>query len=117
MANYKDKLESDWLRAKVNVEHGDIIRIIDDTEDEKGNIILTVALVEDGELTKQKKFQLNRTNLKTVAKAYGFESEKWKNKDFQVSVYKARNPQTGELVDAILLSLPNMQPDTDVQDF
>ncbi len=117
MANYKDKLDSEWLKANVNIKHGDIIRIIDDTEDAEGNIVLTVGIVEDGELTKQKKFQLNRTNLKTVAKVYGFESEKWKNKDFQVSVYKARNPQTGELVDAILLSLPNMQPDTEIEGF
>ena len=117
MTNYKEKLDSDWLKAKVNVDHGDIIRIIDDMEDEKGNIILTVGVVQGGELTKQKKFQLNRTNLQTVAKAYGFESEKWKNKDFQVSVYKARNPQSGELVDSILLSLPNMQPDTEIEGF
>jgi hypothetical protein len=117
MANYKEKLESDWLKAKVNVEHGDTIRIIDDFEDEEGNVIINVGLLQDNEIIKQKKFRLNKTNLKTIIKAYGFESEKWKGKDFQVSVYKARNPQKDELVDAILLSLPNMQPDTDIEGF
>ena len=117
MANYKEKLDSKWLKANVNVSDGDKVRIIDDRENEEGAVVIQVGIVSGGEMVKQKEFQLNQTNLKMITDAYGFESEKWKGKEFLVNVYKARNPKTNSLVDAILLSLPNMAPETNVTDF
>jgi hypothetical protein len=106
MPNYKEKLDTVWLKAKVNIQDGDMIRILSDKEDDKGNVIIQVGILEGGVVMKEKQFQLNRTNIKAVMDAYGFESENWKGKDMKVSVVRVRNPQTGEKVDSIELEAP-----------
>lgn len=103
---------SPWLKINENVKSGDTIRFIDSGkwESEPGRddrYVITVAVFRGKDLIEaDKKFNLNKTNFKAVSALYGTNSDNWLNKDMTVAAIKARNPQTGQAVDSILLEAP-----------
>lgn len=102
------KFNSDWLRAKDNVYHGDYIRFLDvGTKDKDDRYVFLVGVIDKDtrSLVSQKKFSLNRTNFKAVAKVYGTNSDNWLNKEMRVAVIQTQN-QHGEIVPAVRLTAP-----------
>lgn len=100
---------TDWVKINENTLEGDIIQFLDvgtlDPDTERH--VFNVAIFRKGEIVEaSKKFNLNKTNFKEVAKLYGTNSDAWINKEMSVSKIKVRNPQTGGLVDSIALSAP-----------
>lgn len=108
--------ESPWLKANLNCKQGDLIQFLDagEEDEENGSWIFNVMVSRDGEDLHQKKFSLNKTNFKVVAKNYGTNSDSWVGKQMEVNVIKKQNPKSGELVDSVALSLPNHNLDGDV---
>ena len=102
------KFESEWLKIGDNIQDGDNIQFLDTGvfDEEKNNYTFSVSVIHDGLPTVIKKFSLNKTNSKAVAALYGDNSDNWIHKEMKVGKYKARNPQTGTMVDAIMLEAP-----------
>ena len=110
-------LDSDYVKANVNVKQGDIVKIVGDInveeKDGKDKIDIPVLILRNGNEIATKKLGLNRTNHKFIAEKFGFESSKWMGKEFQVNVAKVRDP-SGKFVDGIALSLPNVDLEGEV---
>lgn len=103
------KFKSQWLKAGDNVSQGDNIRFLDEGEQDKDeNWVFIVGIVPDGkgDITEQKKFQLNKRNFDQVAKLYGTNSDNWTGKEMKVRVVKVENPKSGEMVKAVRLIAP-----------
>ena len=114
----KKYLDSDWLKAKVNVQDGDHIRYLDEgandvDRDGKDRLIVLVGVVKGTEIVAQKKFQVNKTNLKATAAMYGFNTKGWIGKEMRVNIVKKPDLQ-GRLVDAVALSSPNTDANGDI---
>ncbi len=111
-------VDSEWLKAKINVQDGDHIRIEDegvhDDSGERPRLNLTVTVVHDGKDIYSKKFSPNKTNMEVIQKLHGFDSKKWIGKELRVNIEKVRNPQTGQKVDGIALSAPNTDAEGNV---
>jgi hypothetical protein len=111
-------VDSEWLKAKINVNNGDHIRIedegTDDGESEKPRLILKVTVIADGKDVHTKKFSPNKTNMEVIQRLKGFDSKKWIGAEFRVNIEKVRNPQTNLKVDGIVLSAPNVDSDGNV---
>lgn len=101
---------SEWVKIGVNVKQGDSIRFLDagtlDPETER--YIFQVEIYSNGLMTEIKKFNLNKTNFKVIAAAYGTNSDAWVGKDMTVNSGKVRNPATGLMVDSVVLSAPTV---------
>lgn len=99
---------SPFLKLGVNVAQGDTIRFVDtgtlDEDTERYNF--NVEIYHDGLMTEKKIFTLNKGNFKATAAVYGTNSDGWLQKEMIVNSVKVRNPQTGLLVDGIVLSAP-----------
>src|SRR3990167_23439 len=103
------KFESDWLKAKDNVNQGDRIKFVNaGVPNEKGDWIFNVTVIEktSGNMLYQKKFQLNKTNWKTIKKVYGENSDNWVGKEMEVIIVKVNNPSTGKFVYTVRLIPP-----------
>jgi hypothetical protein len=115
MPDYREKFDSPFLKANVNVKEGDSIRFLDSGNDtgteEKVSLEFNVEILHNGEVTKQKKFTMNKTNYNATAAVYGYNTDKWAGKEMGVSVIKARNPQTGGMVDSVMLVAPSVNVD------
>lgn len=113
MPDFRDKFDSAYLKANVNVKEGDSIRFLDSGkdvgDDSKPSLEFLVEILHNGEATKQKKFTMNKTNYTATGSVYGFNTDKWQGKEMAVSVIKARNPSTGLLVDSVMLVAPNAE--------
>lgn len=108
------QFDSVWLKPKLNVNAGDNIRFLNEGEiDENKRVNFVVGVIRGGEKIAEKKFTLNNTNFRAVASLYGMDSKKWIGKEMEVDIYKARNPKTNTLVDAIMLVVPAVHQDTD----
>lgn len=100
------KFDSKFLKIGVNIEEGDVIRFLDEGyKDDEGNWIFMVGVRPNGfkEMTAQKKFQLNKTNFKSVSALYGTNSDEWVGKEMQIKQGVANNPNSGEEVPALRL--------------
>lgn len=104
---------SKWLKAEVNVQHGDFIRFLDKGKLEKqGNEeqwVFTVGVIPQetpGLIKDQKLFGLNKRNFDAIKKVYGSNSDNWLNKEMQVDIRMIENPKTGEEVAAVRLKAP-----------
>lgn len=110
MPNLLEKFDSEWIKAGVNVKQNDNIKFLDiadvDPNDKDNRIIVNVAIIRNGEAIKTKKFNINATNFKAIAKEYGTNSDKWVDKEMRVNIVKRQNPKTGEIVPAVALSSP-----------
>lgn len=116
----RSHLDSEFLKPRINVNQGDIIKILNEGEDEefrgqKRFILLVVILDDDGKAKTQKRFTINKTNFKFLSANFGFESKNWIGKEAQVNIVKVNNPSTGQLTDGIVLTLPNITPEGDVE--
>lgn len=103
---------TEWLKARVNVQHGDYIRFLDTgTQDKDSRWVFQVGIIAQarpGVVVESKKFSLNKTNFDEVARMYGTNSDKWKDKEMRVSVVKVRN-QKGILVPSVRLVSPSLE--------
>src|SRR6266446_4159924 len=102
---------SKYLKAEVNVQHGDFIRFLDKGKfDEKmEQWVFTVGIIPQevpGFIKEQKLFSLNKKNFDAIKKVYGSNSDNWLNKEMQVDVRRIENPKTGEEVPAVRLKAP-----------
>lgn len=118
MPDYRDKFDSEWLKANVNVRTDDHLRFLDSgtpgtNKDGREVVEFAVGVVRDGEVVKEKKYTINKSNYTAVASTYGWNTDKWVGKEMRVEVVKVRNPQ-GQLVDGIMLTPPNVDVDGDV---
>lgn len=113
----KIQFESDWLKANINVKQGDFIRFLDEGhQDEKGQWVFKVGVVEDGKVVRTKKFSLNKKNFNAIVRAFGSDdSDEWVGKEIKVTVVQVENPKTGELVSAVRLVSP-VSPDAGEQE-
>ena len=112
-------VDTEWVKANINTKDGDHLRFLDEgrsepNKDGEDQLVMLVGIVRNGELIAQKKFQVNRTNNKVIASIHGFDTKNWVNKEMRANVVKKQNPQTGQLVDSIALSAPNVSVDGDV---
>ena len=103
-------MDSEWLKAGINVEDGDLIRFLDEGKNEvnkegQDQLVFTVGVVRDGKVVAQKKFQLNRTNNKSVSALYGYDTKGWVDKEMKAVIVQRQNPK-GELVDSVALVPP-----------
>jgi hypothetical protein len=105
------QFDSPWLKAKLNVREGDNIKFLDEGIINEDKVDLKVSVMRNGEEISQKKFTINATNFRTVAQLYGTDTKQWIGKEMEVSIYKARNPRTNSLVDAIMLTTPSIHQD------
>lgn len=112
-------LDSDWLKANVNVKDGDHVKILNEGKEEprqgkpgEVQLVLDVAVLRDNVEVARKKLGLNVGNHKAIIALHGYESKKWVGKEFRVNVVKKQNP-SGQLVDAIVLSAPNTDEEGD----
>ena len=108
--------DGDFLKVEVNVNHGDYIKFLGEgevEEDMRGNprLVMPVMVVKTGV---QKKFSLNKSNLKEAQQAYGFDTKQWIDKEMIVNKVQVRNPSTGKMVAGILLSPPNRDAEGNV---
>ena len=102
----KSYLDGEWLKIGINVENGDTIQFTDSGKEVSGRNGKALAIGVEIESTgARKKMQLNKTNLKIIQSAYGFDSDKWVGKTMKVNLVKVNNPQSGQLVDSIALSV------------
>ena len=106
----REHMDSEWVKAGINVEDGDLLRFLDSGKDEvnkegKNQLVFMVGIVRDGEVIKQKKFQVNITNNKAISALYGYETKDWEGKEMKVVIVKRQNPK-GELVDGVALVPP-----------
>ena len=108
------QFDSPWLKAKLNVVEGDNIKFLDEGTITDDKVDLKVAVMRSGQEVSQKKFTINATNFRTVAQLYGTDTKKWIGKEMEVSIYKARNPRTNSLVDAIMLVAPSIHGEEEV---
>jgi hypothetical protein len=112
MPDLREKFDSPYLKANVNVKEGDNIKFLnagtDVGTDEKVSYEFEVEIIHNGEAVKQKKFTINKSNYAATAAVYGYNTDKWVGKEMGVSIIKARNPQTGLMVDSILLVAPGV---------
>jgi hypothetical protein len=111
-------MDSDWVKAGINVKNGDHLRILDEgtiVPNQKGEdqLELNVEIIRDGQGLAKKKFTLNKTNHKAIASAAGFDSARWIGKEFRVNIVKKQDP-SGRLVDSVALSLPNVDAEGNV---
>jgi hypothetical protein len=111
-------LDGEWLKANVNVKDGDYIKFlsegVEEPNDKDGfDLILMVGVIRNGEQIADKKFRLNKGNLKETVKVYGMNSTMWVQKEMRINVAKVKNPQGG-VVDGIVLSAPNIDSVGDV---
>ncbi|HEY0140389.1 MAG TPA: hypothetical protein VGF48_05800 [Thermoanaerobaculia bacterium] len=115
MPDYRERFDSPFVKANVNVKEGDSIRFLDSGEDrgtdDKVSLEFEVEILHNGEVTKQKKFTMNKTNYNATAAVYGYNTDKWVKKEMGVSIIKARNPQTGGMVDSVMLVAPSVAVD------
>lgn len=101
------KFPSAWLKLGDNVSVGDLIQFNNAGEpNEEGQYIFEVTVLRDGMPVDTKKFGLNKTNYKIISELYGTNSDEWVGKQMQVNKVKVRNPQTGSMVDSIILEAP-----------
>jgi hypothetical protein len=112
-------MDTEWLKANINVKDGDNVRILDEgaieqNKEGKDQLVMTVGVVRNSAIIAQKKFQLNKTNHKVVAGAFGFDSKNWIGKEFQVNVVKKQDP-SGRLVDSVALSMPGLDAEGNVE--
>lgn len=107
MPNLNDTFESEWLKANVNVKHGDIIKFVDagHVSDNNGKPRLDI-IVKVSSTGKEKKLTVNATNRKRLQKMFGPNTDNWVGKEVEVVVSKRNNPSTGDLVDGIDLVAP-----------
>lgn len=56
-----------------------------------------------GFLEDERKLGLNRTNARTLVKAFGDETDRWIGRRVQVGTVNVRNPQTGDVVPGIVV--------------
>jgi len=107
-----------YLKIGDTCEHGDTIKFTNAGSNEgsveEPKIQFVVEVSRKGKVLSEKKFSLNKTNFMTVAKAYGTNSDKWVGKEFVINSVKVRSPKSGELVDGIVLSLPNHDEEGEV---
>lgn len=103
---------SKFLKINNNCKHGDIILFtnegeIEERKDSKGNdrknFIIGVRVERTGD---ELLFNVNVSNRKTTEALYGSYTKDWVNKPMQINLTKVRNPQTGQMVDSIILSKP-----------
>jgi len=108
----KIKFESDWLKIGNNVYHCDKIKFLDaGTQDDQKRWNFNVEIVPakgSEAVSETKKFGLNKTNYNHIVKMYGDNSDDWVEKEMQVTKTIVRNPQSGEMVDSILLVDPEV---------
>jgi hypothetical protein len=112
---------SKWLKAEVNVNHGDYIRFLDKGRfDEKAEQwVFTVGVIAQetpGVIKDQKLFGLNKKNFEAIRKVYGANSDGWLNKEMQVDVRMIENPKTGEEGPAVRLKAPGSLADGRAED-
>ena len=107
--------DSPWLKAGLNVKDGYMIRFFDvGTEesvrgsDDNQLVFLVDVIDKEDQIISRKKFSLNKGNFKVVSGLYGVNSDNWVGKEAQVNIVKKQNPKTGELVNSIALSAPNV---------
>jgi hypothetical protein len=114
------KFPSKFLKLGSNVENGDVIRFLDapimDLEDK---LYCNVGIIPKGfkEMTQKKKFQINKTNYKTIALLYGADCAEWVGKEVQIYEGTANNPSTGEPVPSIKLKAVGGADPEDVNNF
>lgn len=99
---------SRFLKMNVNTKHGDKIKFLDagKLDDETERYTFNVAIIRDGVQIDTKEFNLNKTNYNAVLPLYGNNSDAWVGKEMEVNLIKTRNPQTGGMVDSVLLTAP-----------
>jgi hypothetical protein len=100
---------SKWLKAEVNVQHGDYIRFLDKGVLKDDQWVFTVGVIPQetpGFIKEQKIFGLNKKNFEAIRKFYGSNSDNWLNKEMQVDIRMIENPKTGEEVAAVRLKAP-----------
>jgi plasmid maintenance system antidote protein VapI len=100
---------SKWLKAEVNVQHGDFIRFLDKGVLKDDQWVFTVGVIPQetpGFIKEQKYFGLNKKNFDAIKKVYGSNSDNWLNKEMQVDIRMIENPKTGEEVAAVRLKAP-----------
>lgn len=114
----REFVDSPYLKATINVSNGDHIKILNegkpDLDSKEPRIIFDVAVLVDGKEKYQKHFSPNKTNLKVIQSLFGFDSKNYVGKELRVNIEKARNPQTGQKVDSIVLSAPNTDSEGNV---
>lgn len=106
------KFPSEWVKLGSNTQKGDQLKFLNSGEfdEDKGSWNFKVAILRNGELVEpEKSFTLNKTNFEIIRTAYGDNSDNWVNKVVIVGVVKVRNPQTGALVDGIMLEIPSQE--------
>jgi len=113
-------MDSEWLKANINIKQNDIIKFIDEGSIEnpddakKRRMNIGVEAQRGNAVLYEKKLTLNKTNLAEIHKLYGMDSAAWVGKYMVVNVGKVRNPQSNSMVDGIILSAPNHDKDGNV---
>src|SRR3990167_8438828 len=102
-------LDNVWLKMDINVRHMDSLKILDEGEVEKtkqgeDRLVLKVLVMRAGEILAEKKFGLNKTNLKALNDLFGMESSAWVDKEVMVNRMMVRNPQDGKMTPSILVT-------------
>ncbi len=106
------KFPSDFLKMNINCKHGDIIKFKDaGTQNDKGQWTFVVEIYHNAAYQEDKKFSLNKGNFNNVSALYGTNSDAWVGKEMEVNLIKSRNPQTGLMVDSVLLMEPAKLPE------
>lgn len=114
------KFPSPFLKPEINVFEGDVIRFLDiPLMGLDGKLVGTVGIIPVGfkDMTEQKKFQINKTNFKAIAKLYGTNTDGWKGKEVQIHIGVANNPQTGEEGPSIKIKAVGGENPADVEEF
>ena len=115
---------SDWLKMNDTCKHGDIIKFTEDLSafpdgvDERGNPKIKlegkVEVIRDGKSLHVKKFSVNRTNRKAIQALHGSETKNWVGKELMVNQILVNNPKTGQPVQGIAITAPNVNIDGDI---
>ena len=115
------KFPSKFLKLGTNCEEGDVLRFLDvpmmDLDGEKLGCTVGIIPVGFKEMTTQKKFNINKTNYKSVAALYGSNTDNWKGKEVQIREITVNNPQTGVEGPGIKLVAVGGADAEDVADF
>jgi hypothetical protein len=114
----RNLMDSEWVKAHLNVKNGDHLRILDEgtvVKNQKGEdqLELNVEVLRDGSVLYRKKFSLNKTNHKVIAAKCGFDSKNWVGQEFRANIVKKQDPN-GRLVDSVALSLPNIDAEGNI---
>jgi hypothetical protein len=114
------KFPSKFLKIRVNVKDGDLIRFLDEPRmDADDKLVGLVGIIPQGfsQMTEQKKFQVNKTNYKATAAVHGEDCAEWVGKEMQVREVVANNPSTGMEGPTIKLVAVGGVEGQDVNDF